>query len=265
MLDQLGQYFGPLLKLAANQNGYDSEEKKRIEARFFSECDKFSDSIRRFCSGEPGHFYATEQQICINAIHTLAYRKGNDPNFDILANAPQTHLLVLEALCSIPVPIESSIHDSVTPFSTYCLVRDLCATANQQVFWMDRYFDQALFARYLTEVPKSSLITLITFPRDKCRGNNDERRYADFMAVSKLFSAERGPNGYRLMTDADFHDRLLRCNDKLFTLGGSIKDLGNDSTFTLAKLDSNTDNFKKFEDAIAAAVEVFGPNRPTHP
>jgi hypothetical protein len=85
------------------------------------------------------------------------------------------------------------------------------------------------------------------------------------MGGSKLYAAERGPTGYRLVTDDGFHDRLLRCNDKLFTLGGSIKDLGNGITFTLAKLDSTTENAKRIDDSVLKAVEVFGPSQPHHP
>lgn len=130
---------------------------------------------------------------------------------------------------------------------------------------MDRYFDQTLFGRYLVDVPKSASVTLITYPESKCRGLADRQRHADFMGISKLYAAERGPTGYRLVTDEGFHDRLLRCNDKLFALGGSIKDLGKDTSFTLAKLDSTAENIKRFDDAISTAVEVFGPRQPQHP
>ncbi|QDU19513.1 hypothetical protein [Urbifossiella limnaea] len=265
MLDRLGQFFGPVLKVAATPQGYDAEEKQRIAARFYAEHRTFSGEIERFCKGEPHHHYLAELNKVLTTLFGLVNRSYGEKGGDLFDHAPAAHGIMMEALCSIPTPIDSTIHDAVTPFSTYCLVRDLCATANGQVMWMDRYFDQTLFARYLVEVPKSAVVTLITYPESKCQGKKQEQRYADFMAVSKLYAAERGPTGYRLMTDGGFHDRLLRCNDKLFSLGGSIKDLGNDSTFTLAKLDSTSDNFKKFDDAIAAAVEVFGPNQPVHP
>jgi hypothetical protein len=85
------------------------------------------------------------------------------------------------------------------------------------------------------------------------------------MDISKLFALERGPTGYRLIVSDDFHDRWLRCDDKLFSLGGSIKDLGNDSTFTISKLDFTPENVKYFDDAINGGSEVFGPNNPIHP
>ncbi len=85
------------------------------------------------------------------------------------------------------------------------------------------------------------------------------------MGVSKLFAQERGPQGYQLVTDEHFHDRWLRCDDKLFSLGGSIKDLGNESTFTISKLDSTSDNIRQVEEPMRRGQEVFGPNNPNHP
>jgi hypothetical protein len=265
MIDQLGQLFGPILKVVVNPQSYDLEEKRRISARFYAEHAAFNERVEKFCKGEPHHHYLSELNRILMAIMTLVNRSYNQNDYDLFENAPATHETILDALCSIPTPIDSTIHDAVTPSSTYCLVRELCATADKHVFWMDRYFDQTLFGRYLADVPKSATVTLITYPESKCKGSADKQRYADFMSVSKLYAAERGPTGYRLVIDQGFHDRLLRCNDKLFTLGGSIKDLGKDTTFTLAKLDSTVENTRRFDDAVSTAVEVFGPSQPQHP
>lgn len=265
LLDKLGQFFGPLLKVAANPTGYDSEERRRIEARFFAEGEEFVHAVGQFCRGEPGHHYVTEQQKVTSRVYNIVHGRGGVPGFDLLNAVTEAHQVALEAICSVPIPIDSTIHDAVTPFSTYCLVHDLCATADKQITWMDRYFDQTIFARYLADVPRNAVVTLITYPETKCVKPADKQRHADFMGVSKLYAAERGPTGYRLLTDDGFHDRLLRCNDKLFALGGSIKELGKDTTFTMAKLDGTPENLKKVNDAAATAVEVFGPGHTTHP
>lgn len=97
------------------------------------------------------------------------------------------------------------------------------------------------------------------------QGARDEQRYKDFMSVSKLFAQERGPSGYRLLTDNQVHDRWLECDKKMFALGGSIKDVENDTTFTVSKLDGTTDNQHHFDDAVTRGMEVFGPLQTTHP
>jgi len=93
---------------------------------------------------------------------------------------------------------------------------------------------------------------------------NDKTRHAEFMDVSKLFALERGPQGYRLIENGNFHDRWLRCEDKLFTLGGSIKDLDKGS-FTISRLDTTAANRQQFDDAVALGSEIFGPSHTTHP
>ena len=175
------------------------------------------------------------------------------------------HNALMEATSTIPIPVDSAIHEAQTPFSTYCLVKDLCSTSINKLVWMDRYFDQTLFGRYFVDTPKSTLITLVTYPEVKCSKPRDKQRYVEFMGISKLFALERGTSGYRLVTDESFHDRWLRCDNKFFTLGGSIKELGNDSKFTISRLDSTPENEAHFDEVVARATEVFGPTQPTHP
>ena len=46
------------------------------------------------------------------------------------------------------------------------------------------------------------------------------------------------PGDYRVVTDEHFHDRWLQCDNNLFALGGSIKDIGNGTTFTITRIDT---------------------------
>jgi hypothetical protein len=104
----------------------------------------------------------------------------------------------------------------------------------------------------------------VTRPRASLTDRRDISRTNDFMDVSRLFAQERGPQGYRLIENGHFHDRWLRCDDKLFTLGGSIKDLDK-GPFTISRLDSTPPNRQQFDDAITQGIEVFGPTQTNHP
>ena len=84
------------------------------------------------------------------------------------------------------------------------------------------------------------------------------------MDVSKLFAHEREPQKYRLIESRNFRDRWLRCDDKMFTLGGSIKDFDR-GPFTMSRLDTTASNRQHFDDAVAQGVEIFGPNHTSHP
>jgi hypothetical protein len=112
------------------------------------------------------------------------------------------------------------------------------------------------------DTPKKVQVTLVTWPASKVGGGKDKRRNDEFMDMSQLFASERGPAGYRLVTLENFHDRWLRCDDRLFTLGGSIKELA--KPFTISRVDSTSDNIKQFDEAVTTGVEVFGPNQTAH-
>jgi hypothetical protein len=227
-----GLFFGPLLKLAENPESYDSEERSRLIARFCAEEDAFvHHQVMRFAEGEPGHNYAVERQRIYSLIQRIKHplMNGQSVSPAWFESVKSSASEILEIITSIPIPIDSTIHEARTPFSTYCFVRDLCSTAKSGIVWMDRYFDHTIFHRYFTDMLPTVQVTLVTWPESKVQGAKDRERYGRFMDVSRLFASERGPDGYRLLTHDDFHDRWLRCDDKLFTLGGSIKDLASRS------------------------------------
>ena len=244
---------------------YDSDEQTRIMARLFSDAPGFLQAFQSFAYGEPGHSYASQfykATEAMNSIEGVARQAIDDQLFKHIETLKMS---ILQCISEIPVPIDSTIHQAHTPFSTYCFVKSITSTAGIRVVWMDRYFDGALFSRYFVDTAPKAMVTLVTYPESKCTSAKDRRRYADFMSVSKLFAQERGSSGYSLVTDEHFHDRWLRCDDKLFSLGGSIKDLGKDTTFTISKIDSEPSNIFQFEEPIKRGTEVFGPNQPTHP
>ena len=262
---QLGALFGPVVKIAENPESYDSDERTRIHARFCFDTEAFKRNVQNYGLGEPGHDYGVQW----HKIHSLvnSYKDiDHSIGIELYCKATKdTYQACFDALFSIPVPIESAIHEADTPFSTYCLVNDLCSTAAKRIIWMDRYFDATLFGLYFAEVPRSAIITLVTYPFSQCKGPRDEQRYNSFMSVSKLFAQERGASRYRLLTDEQFHDRWFECDNKMIVFGNSIKELGNDTTFTVSKLDGTADNQRHFDDAVARATEIFGPSQTTHP
>jgi hypothetical protein len=265
LIFKLGLWMGPMLPLAENPGSCDPKEHRRIVARWLRERGEFLNAFERFTEGEPGCSYRAEYERGIS--HLAA--TGNwvwQPGVDVFAyNVKKVHTDLLDAIYSIPVDTESAIHDACTPFSTHCLVKNLCSTTRTRITWMDRYFDQTLFARYFVDTPQTTAITLVTYPPSKCTSGKDKQRHADFIGMSRLFATERGQAGYRLLFDDQFHDRYLQCDDEMFHLGGSIKDLDNDKTFTISKLDSTPENQKQFDEAIAKGSEVFGPSQANHP
>jgi hypothetical protein len=266
LMFSLGQFFGPVLRVAEHPNDFDADEKARILARFFHDHDAFNQLLIKYChSGESGHKYAiqfAQAQHQISLIHQYStYNNISEP--ELLKLVVEVAQKVTDTIISIPVPVDSAIYEAQTPFSTYCFVKDICSTAHATIVWLDRYFDQTIFHRFLVDTPRSAQITLVTLPPASGMGKADAKRIADFMDISRLFAQERGTAGYRLVANSQFHDRWLQCDNKLFTLGGSIKDL--DKPFTISRLDSNPDNQKHFDGAVVDGTELFGPSQPNHP
>jgi hypothetical protein len=267
LLFKLGQLLGPPLKAVENPTGFDQDEKARIFARFFAEFPLYIREFHAFTLSEKGHDYSVQYHQISAYMHTVrGTLEGSGYDSEQFASVVRSAAeQSREAILSIPIPLDSTIYEARTPFSTYCLVKDICSTAKTEIIWLDRYFDQGIFHRYFTNVPSNVIITLVTWPQSECKGPKDIQRYQEFMDLSKLFAQERALDGYRLITNVKIHARWLRCDDKYFSLGDSIKDIAKDATFTISRLDNTPDTRKHFDEAIANGVEVFGKNQPIHP
>lgn len=264
LLFKAGQLLGPLLKIAENPESFDSDEITRAVARFCADAAHFSRATLAFSQGEPGHDYEPQYFAASAVLSTLRSRACSPDRRELLEFVPQARDSLLQELSSIPVTVEACIYAAHSPFSTYCLMKDLCSTVRKTVVWVDRYFDHTIFHRYLADVPPTALITLLTWPRDKSTSRADERRYDQFLDVSRLFAQERGSSAYELYTNDKIHARWVRCDDKLFSLGDSIKDIAKGTTFTVSRMDANTENLRAMYAFKNDGTELFGPNRAIH-
>lgn len=212
---------GPLEHACADPARFDADEHERLRARFLHDLPSFYDRVHAFCNGEPGHTYGKQQEVIASHYHNLAAAARVESIPNLQQSLQNGHDKLIEQILSIPVPVDSVIHDAHTPFTTYCLVKDLCMTVRQELVWLDRYFDQTIFHRFFADTPRTARVTLVTQPAAALKGQNDKARHLAFMDVSRLLAQERGIAGYQLIETNTFHDRWLRCDDRLFTLGGS--------------------------------------------
>lgn len=265
MIFRLGRLLGPLELAASDPSRFDADEQERVRARFLADLPKFYHEIVQFCNGEPGHRYGRQHDVIARCYNDLQNKVVHTQRIEELRSPLQVNReRIIEQVLSIPVPVDSTIYEAQTPFSTYCLVRDLCTTVGQQLVWLDRYFEQTVFHRFFTDTRATAQVILVTLPSSTLRSRGDRTRHAEFMDVSKLFAQQRGPQGYRLIENGNFHDRWLRCDNKLFTLGGSIKDLDR-GPFTISRLDSSEPNKRQFDEAVTQGTELFGATHTTHP
>ncbi len=172
--------------------------------------------------------------------------------------------IAMAAIQAIPVPRTSVVLVAGSPFTAYCKLRELCeADATASLTWLDPFVGASVFHRYLANVRSGVPITLVSATPGNHSG--DQRRWAEFLDVSRLFAKERGPDGYRLIERPKFHDRWLVFDAKrIYSLGGSSKDAGDRDAFTIAVVESTPETLATVQSHVQGGTELFGPNQTTH-
>jgi hypothetical protein len=122
-----------------------------------------------------------------------------------------------------------------TPFTSYLRIREATAIVRSRLHYFDRYLNPAFFELFLGGIPRDAQVRLIT----------TSRGIKSVDAVSQL--ARREFPDYQLI-EADagyFHDRNLRVDDHVFSLGPGIDRAGVSLT-----------NFGPAEDSSRAHAEL---------
>lgn len=266
LLVLLGRLFGPMLSYADNPRTVSLADRARMFARFFADRPRFQQAFVDFTQSESGHLYLIEQAEGVRQIGNLEYflqPHWADPDAQVRV-IREKYQAILDTIQSIPVAADSTILEASSPFAAYCFLHDRSATVKRRIDWVDRYLDASLFHRFLRDTPPDAVVTLITWPEEKLSSNKDKSRYNAFIDVSRLFAAERGVDHYCLVTHDKIHDRWLRCDDDLYSLGGSAKDAGQSTDFTVSRVDSSVANMKQVDDLVATGKQLFGPSQSNH-
>ena len=261
---QLGDLFRPVRILLAKLEDYSKESQILVAAQYNEDKSVFIKAFEDFTHGHPGHNYSSqrwEMRSSLIAINNALLEQK--PGF--IENIQKNITSARDILVAIPTPFASVIYDAYTPFSTYCKLRDLCATsALQEVIWIDPYLDHSIFLRYLRNIMPPVAITLVT----KLPGSNksDISRWNAFKDASQLYASERGTEFYRILVGGkELHDRWVLFDRKqLYTLGTSAKDAGDRQYFTLASLSVTPENLAAIQHHLDIGEEYFGPSTPKH-
>jgi hypothetical protein len=264
LLFMLCRVLGPL---AALKDTDEIDERKRIVARFMHDCKELREKFFSFCHTDKNHnwaFFYPEFEKELSAVGQAAAIAPYDGCI-VLEILPRSHANLVRLVESIPIVPDYPIFEAETPFSCYGFLRNWCLLSSVRIDIFDRYPNHTIFHRYLYEAAANAVVTIVTLPSNEQHNKKDQDRYGQFLDVSRLYALERGPNKYRLVTlpGSDFHDRWLRCDDQIFALGGSLKDL--DQRFTISRVDPTQDNMRKVDGAMASGIEVFGPSHTSHP
>lgn len=159
-----------------------------------------------------------------------------------LTNARESFFRLVE---QVPVEWEPVTFDANTPFTSYLRIREAFALIRYRVHYFDRYLKPDFFSLFLQDVPRSTEVRLIT----TASGVNAVR------AVSEL--ARQEYSDYRLLEiePATMHDRNLRIDEQVFSLGPGVDRAGTALT-NFGPGDSTPDSHASFDGLIARARVV---------
>jgi hypothetical protein len=153
----------------------------------------------------------------------------------------------IDTVDSIPIDWQPEIFQANTPFTAYCCILDCTTGVRQRFHYFDRYLNVDFFSLYLRNLDRSVSIRLVTTEGRKGKNGFGVNEIID---VSDL--CRREFDDYKLiqLDPTDFHDRNLRIDEQIFTLGPGTTKAGTMPT-NFGPADSSPQAIKILDDLIA--------------
>lgn len=256
-----GQLISSLEELVADTKLQTPQTRAKSSAKFAHDKPLFLRMISTFCKGEVGHDYVVESALITGKLNSFTNGlSAIRDNKEKLERALQDLRNVVKSnILTIPCELDMEVFDSSSPFTSYLKIRAIVESANKRLLFIDPWLGPGTLRRYFRDVQDKVKITVVTKQR---KGNSE---FEDFIDLSKLYADEKGNDKYCLMYHPDLHDRYLQCDDTVYHLGGSFKDAGRKSGFTITKIQALPDNKCTMEGLISQSSEQYGPSMDTHP
>ena len=145
----------------------------------------------------------------------------------------------------VPVTWEPKVFEANTPFTAYQRIRTAVAPAQSRIHYFDRYLKPAFFDLFLTQVNHAIEVRLVT----------TEIGVKAVTAVSALAAAELADYRLLRLSPEHLHDRNLRVDDSIFSLGPGVDRAGMALT-NFGPADSTAAAHAAFDKLIGAAERV---------
>ncbi len=143
----------------------------------------------------------------------------------------------------IPIEWEPVVFEANTPFTSYLRIKESIVSVKQRLHYFDRYLKPDFFPLFLALVENNVSIRLVTTT------GNAQYGVTSVAAVSRL--AQQQFADYQLVEVAptDLHDRNLRVDDMIFSLGPGVDRAGIALT-NFGPSDSSSEAHKQFDQII---------------
>ena len=123
-------------------------------------------------------------------------------------------------LGDVPVQWEPEIFEANTPFTSYLRIKQCFAVVNVRIHYFDRYLKPEFYQLFLSSLGKSVEIRLVTTTGKSGYG------IKAVTPVSGLFRKEFSDYELIEVDPERIHDRNLRVDNQIFTLGPGVDRVG---------------------------------------
>ncbi len=259
LLVALGRLLAKPNELAERPTPPTATDHRIVAAQLAQDLSRWDNEVSRFVTVEGLRFDNEFNEICQatrkvrNILEAAARNAETDaPGAQELLKAT-IKVLEADAISGIEkVPIDWAFRmlDRQTPFSAHLLIRDAIGTAKTRLHIFDRYLDTDFFELYLRHVPRTLQIRLVTI-----KGKPRDHGVEGVRSVSALVSAEFADYQLLQVTKEDLHDRNLRVDDLVFTLGSSLHEAGCKPT-NFGPGDSSPTGHRNLDDILSRGVLI---------
>lgn len=259
--DELLMKFGMLIRPISDllDGSLPGTAIRHVRARFRAEYPAFMQDVIQVC--RPSEQLRYDQEL--NAIKRKAWQLDEVMQELVSGQLPESLTGTFDEIVAvtsdlireIPADDPSSILPPASPFRAYKIIRALCAGARARLELFDPWADGDTLIRYLSEVSPTVTVRLLTTSK-ALRGGQGVQGMR-LSSISALLQVERG-DLYALLINETLHDRHLRVDDEVFHLGGSVKDAGRRSPYTITKMEVDASMAAELDKLVADALSPGG-------
>lgn len=154
----------------------------------------------------------------------------------------------------IPIDWEPVIFDANTPFTSYLRIKEAIVAVKDRLHYFDRYLKPEFFELFLATVDRGTSIRLVTTAGANSSGSNASG-VAAVAAVARLARQEFKDLQLLQVDPSQLHDRNMRVDDRIFTLGPGVDRAGMALT-NFGPADSSPEAHGQFDELIARGTVV---------
>ena len=154
-----------------------------------------------------------------------------------------------EYIDRIPFEWEPVVFEANTPFTSYLRIRESMVSVKHRLHYFDRYLKPDFFTLFLASLKSAVSIRVVT------TAGNAEYGVACVAAVSNLFRQQFVDYQLIEVAHTDLHDRNLRVDDQIFSLGPGVDRAGMALT-NFGPSDSSAEAHNEFDRIIAGGRVV---------